>query len=118
VKRLIQKEMLFKDDRYVITSLEGKTMMDQDDSIILIDVRTKEEYINQHIKNSVLIPVTEIFESILTLFPDRNITYLIYCRSGVRSVYARQVMKHLGYHHVYDMGGIIDWPYPTISGQE
>lgn len=115
---MINKEIEYKGDRYVITSIEGKEMMDHDDSIVLLDVRTKEEYLNEHIENSILIPVTEIFDSIMTLCPDKNLTYLIYCRSGVRSVYARQVMKHLGYLHVYDMGGIIDWPYPTISALE
>jgi len=108
----------YKDDQYVITAIEGMEMMNHDDSIILLDVRTKEEYMNEHIENSVLIPVTEMFESILTLCPDQKITYLIYCRSGVRSVYARQIMKHLGYHHVFDMGGIIDWPFKTISSFE
>jgi phage shock protein E len=111
----MKKEKEYKDDSYVISAIEGKDMMDEDNSVILLDVRTKEEYMHEHIENSILVPVSEMFESILSICPDKDQAYLIYCRSGVRSVYARQIMKHLGYHHVFDMGGIIDWPYNTIS---
>lgn len=38
---MMNKEIEYKDDRYVITSIEGKEMMDHDDSIVLLDVRTK-----------------------------------------------------------------------------
>ncbi|MDO9629017.1 MAG: rhodanese-like domain-containing protein [Acholeplasmataceae bacterium] len=103
-------------DHYVLSAVDGKDMMDHDQSIILLDVRTKEEYLDEHIENAILLPVTDIMASILHLYPNKELIYIIYCRSGVRSIYARQVMKHLGYHHVYDMGGIIDWPYQTVIG--
>ena len=41
---------------------------------------------------------------------------LVYCRSGRRSAEAAQKLLALGYEHVYDFGGIIDWPFETESG--
>ena len=41
---------------------------------------------------------------------------LIYCRSGRRSADAANDLIDMGYTNVYDFGGIIDWPYETVSG--
>ncbi len=103
-------------DQYVLSALDGKKMMDEDENVVLLDVRTVEEYINLRIPKSELLPVSDISYLVQDLYPNKELTYILYCRSGVRSVYARNVMKHLGYHHVYDMGGIIDWPFEKISG--
>ena len=83
--------------------------------MILLDVRTKEEYENRHIKGSILLPIHRIELEITSIFPDKNLTYVIYCRSGVRSYNALLLMKQLGYLSVYDMGGIIDWPYEIVE---
>jgi phage shock protein E len=50
------------------------------------------------------------------MIPDKEATYIIYCRSGNRSATAAQQLIDLGYQNVYDMGGIIDWPYETETG--
>ncbi|MEL7604034.1 MAG: rhodanese-like domain-containing protein, partial [Bacillota bacterium] len=36
--------------------------------------------------------------------------------SGNRSRQASQKLADMGYTEVYDFGGIIDWPYETVSG--
>jgi len=41
--------------------------------------------------------------------------YIIYCRTGNRSATASQLLVDLGYENIYDMGGIIYWPYETVS---
>jgi phage shock protein E len=40
-----------------ITAEQGKTMMDGDPTIILVDVRTQEEYIEEHIPGALLVPL-------------------------------------------------------------
>ena len=42
---------------------------------------------------------------------DKNAVYLIYCRSGVRSVTAAVALEKMGYTHLANFGGILDWPY-------
>ena len=36
---------------------------------------------------------------------------LVYCRTGRRSREAAQKLEELGYTEVYDMGGLVGWPY-------
>lgn len=106
----------YLNDQYVLSATDGKKMMDESKDIVLIDVRTVEEFIHQRIPKSELLPVSDMISLVEDLYPNKNLIYILYCRSGVRSEYARKIMKHLGYHHVYDMGGIIDWPFDKISG--
>lgn len=72
---------------------------------VILDVRTKEEYENGRIKNSVLIPDYEI-ERVLNEIPDKSKYIFVYCRSGNRSKTATLKMNSMGYKNVYDVGGI------------
>ena len=36
---------------------------------------------------------------------------LVYCRTGRRSAEAVQKLDALGYSNLYDLGGILSWPY-------
>ncbi len=67
---------------------------------IIVDVRTKEEYSEKHVKGSINIPYDEINESTNL---DKNKTIIVYCRSGVRSKKAYDTLKNLGYE-VYNLG--------------
>lgn len=91
--------------------------MIQNGSVILIDVRTQEEYHREHIPKAILMPVNEIEHHVQTRFPDLQSKYILYCRSGIRSKHAQDILNALGYQHVYDLGGIIDWPYETITNE-
>lgn len=74
----------------------------------IIDVRTKAEYEESHIKDAINIPYDEIDESI-DLDKDKNI--FVYCKSGQRSSVAYKKLSELGYG-VYDLGAFaqIDLP--------
>lgn len=98
-----------------ITQDEAKSIMDSEESYILLDVRTQEEYDAEHIEGAILIPDYEIeikAESILT---DKNALILVYCRSGRRSKNAASQLVTLGYTNIKEFGGIIDWEYDTIT---
>jgi len=83
-------------------------MKNQGLDIVLLDVRTQEEFDELHIKDAILFPVLYIESYVEQYFPNKEITYVIYCRSGVRSHHALKIMENLGYKQVYDMGGIIE----------
>lgn len=97
-----------------ITSEEAKNMMDQEDSLIIVDVRTQEEYDAGYIEGAVLIPDFDIETKAESLLPDKDATILVYCRSGRRSALAAQKLVELGYQNIYDFGGIIDWNYDIV----
>lgn len=99
-----------------ITAAEAKEMIDAGD-VTIVDVRTAEEYAEKHIDGSILIPNEDIGDTMPELLSDKDATILIYCRSGNRSAQAAKKLAAIGYTHIYDFGGINDWPYDTVSGE-
>ena len=85
-------------------------MMDQG-GVIVIDVRRADEYETGHIPGAILVPNETIESEASSQLPNKKAVLLIYCRSGRRSAEAAQKLLSIGYLHVYDFGGIIDWPY-------
>ena len=83
--------------------------------VVVVDVRTREEYDGGHIENAVLVPNESIGSEMPETLPDKEATLLIYCRSGRRSKDAAQKLLKLGYQSVYDFGGVIDWPYELVK---
>jgi len=99
-----------------ISAKEAKEMMDSTENYILLDVRTESEYKDKRIDGAVLIPDYEIKDRAESELPDKNAVIFVYCRSGSRSRGASNALVDMGYTNVYDIGGIIDWPYDTVSG--
>lgn len=93
-----------------LTPQEAKQMLEESEAILL-DVRTMEEYEENHIEGAVLIPDYEIKEKAAEMLPEKDALILVYCRSGNRSRTAAKELVEMGYTNVYDFGGIIDWPY-------
>lgn len=100
-----------------ILPAELKKRIDNQDNIYIVDVRTSKEYEESHIPGAVSIPNESIGEGILEQLPDLNAEIVVYCRSGVRSRQAADQLIQSGYTHIYDMGGINDWSYDTVSGK-
>lgn len=100
-----------------ITTEEGKKMMDEEE-VKVVDVRTKEEYESGHIPGAILIPNETISENLPQELPDLKETIVVYCRSGRRSDEAAKKLADLGYENIYDMGGINDWHYEVVIGEE
>ena len=97
-----------------ITAEQAKARMDSGDAIIILDVRTQEEFDAGHIAGAILIPNETILDEQPALLPDLDAEILIYCRSGNRSAQSANKLLVIGYTNVYDFGGIIDWPYEVV----
>lgn len=88
-----------------ITPDEARTLLEDNPDIILLDVRSVEEYEERHIPDSVLIPLQELSARVDEL--DKDETYIIYCRSGNRSRQAFEFLQSKGFEKLYNlMGGI------------
>ena len=83
--------------------------------VVVVDVRTQEEYDEGHIKDAVLVPNESIGGTMPEALHDTDATLLVYCRSGRRSKEASDKLLALGYRNVYDFGGMIDWPYDVVK---
>ncbi len=84
------------------------------EDFILVDVRRPEEYAALHLKGAQLLPVEELSAASLAhigLGSDmKNKEIIVYCRSGVRSKTAYDIMTSLGYHNVKSIaGGMLRW---------
>ena len=91
---------------------EAKQLLDSTPNHILLDVRDEEEYLGGHAHGAEWFPLDEITEeSALEMVPDKTTLVLLYCRSGNRSKQAADLMLAYGYEHIYDMGGLLGWPY-------
>lgn len=99
-----------------ITAQEAKELMDAG-GVTVVDVRTAEEYAAGHIPDALLVPNETIGDTQPEALPDQDAVLLVYCRSGRRSEDAARKLAALGYKTVYDFGGMIDWPYDTVSGE-
>ncbi len=98
------------DAYHKITPEKAKEMMDAGE-VVIVDVRTKEEYDAGHVPGAILIPVETIGDEAPSELTDKDAKILVYCRSGRRSEQAAKALVGLSYTAVYDFGGIIDWPY-------
>lgn len=75
---------------------------------ILIDVRSKQEYKEQHFDGALNIPLDEIAKQINQIIKQKEQIIIVYCQYGSRSKKAQNILKKLGYKNVYNLKGGID----------
>ena len=81
-----------------------------EESPVVLDVRTPEEFAEGHLAEAVLINFydTDFADQLDEL--DKEATYVVYCRSGNRSQGAIDTMRDLGFTDVVEVdGGIQAW---------
>jgi phage shock protein E len=100
---------------YQKISTEDAYEMMVSQEVVIVDVRTPEEYDGGHIPNAILVPNESIGDDMPEALPDKEATLLIYCRSGRRSKEASEKLLKLGYKSIYEFGGVIDWPYELVK---
>lgn len=78
--------------------------------VIVLDVRTPEEYNSGHIPDAELVPLQVLDGMSSELKKDKS--YLIVCRSGNRSQQASEILAEKGFKDIYNMsGGMNSWTY-------
>ena len=99
---------------YKLIPFESAKDMIEKNDVLLIDVRTANEYDLMHIKNAINIPVNEIEQRIFQV--DSTHPLMVYCSSGARSKTAIQILNNLGYNNIYiwEYGAIATFPYKNM----
>lgn len=86
-------------------------------SLVILDVRTQEEYDEGHIEGTALIPVGELATRLEELSRDDEL--LVYCRTGNRSSSAVSLLRDNGFTKIYHLkDGITAWiraGYPIVK---
>ena len=95
----------------LVSVQEGADLQgDPPDGLVILDVRTPEEFAEGHLDGALMIDfyLDDFTDRVADLDPD--VPYLVYCRSGNRSGQAVAIMEELGFADVADVdGGIMSW---------
>ena len=98
-----------------VTPLEAAALIEShqgDADFVILDVRSIEEYSAGHLEGAVSLCVLcqdpDFLEAATSI--GKSKTYLVYCRTGRRSVTAVTIMVENGFDNLYNMtGGITQW---------
>jgi len=97
-----------------VSATEAAEILKNDPEIRVLDVRTGFEFNRGHIEDAVNFNYySRKFKAKLNTL-DKNVTWLVHCRTGVRSGKTLPLMKAAGFTNVIHLqDGIVDW---TKSG--
>lgn len=92
-----------------VTVTEAREMI-QNEDVVVIDVRTPDEYENGHIEGATLINFFgDDFDARIAELP-KDKEYIVYCQSGNRSGKAVKKMEAAGFTNAHNMtGGWSSW---------
>jgi len=89
--------------------------------VVLLDVRSEEEYNHGHVAGAINISHKDIEEKIAELSQYKNNTVVVYCRSGRRAGIAENVLADNGFgkilHLTGDMNGWLEAKLPVVSSE-
>ncbi|MDO5557426.1 MAG: rhodanese-like domain-containing protein [Clostridia bacterium] len=71
--------------------------------VVIIDVRSNQEYREGHVSKSINIPLYELERNINKVIPNLQTEILVYCKSGARSKKAVEKLKKKGYTNIYNI---------------
>lgn len=92
-----------------ISPKEAHTLLQNDDNVTLLDVRTPEEFAQEHIEGALLIPVQVLSENLSKLQTLKDTRIIVYCHSGSRSISAARILVKNGFVPLNVTGGISGW---------
>lgn len=78
----------------------------------MIDVRTRNEFLQGHIEGGILVDITAsgFIAKIEELELDKSQVIFVYCRSGNRSKTAMSTLKDMGFIEIYELNkGVLGW---------
>ena len=82
----------------------------KDTNLVLLDVRTPEEFASGHIPGAVNIPHDQLPNRLAELAGAKNKDVVVYCRSGRRSALAQETLNAQGFKSVLHLeGDMLKW---------
>jgi rhodanese-related sulfurtransferase len=90
-----------------VDAKQAINLLENDDNVTLLDVRTIGEYKEGHLRDATLIPVESLSKNLGMLKQDKNKKIIVYCRSGSRSVSASRILEKNGFTPINVKGGLI-----------
>ena len=85
----------------VISLKQAEELLQTKKDVLLIDVRTNNEFLTGHMKNAVNIPLAAMLKNPYAVSSRRDQYLLLYCTEGHKSSIAAQCLLQAGYEKVY-----------------
>ncbi len=87
-----------------LTAKQVQQVVEQNAGLVLLDVRTPEEYNQGHLEGAINIDfkAADFEKQVSSLDPSK--TYLLYCKSGNRSGQANTIMLKKGFKNLFNSG--------------
>lgn len=79
---------------------EAERMLKEDRKILLVDVRSEDDYEQGHRKGSINVPLQALFKNSYCVCADRAAILFLYCEKGYQSRIAAQLLAQAGYGNV------------------
>lgn len=98
-----------------LTSKEAHKESVENVEVLIVDVRTPEEYAEGHIAGSVNIPLDQIEDVAAIELPNKDQEIFVVCRSGNRSGQAQVILESNGYTNITNIGSVFDWPEGLVT---
>ena len=93
-----------------LSSKELKKLIQNNKNILLIDIRSEDEFEEINIETSINIPLQDLLYNIYELQEHNDKDIVIYCRSGHRSITACNLLAMEGFNNLYNLEhGIIGY---------
>ena len=83
-------------------------MLRNNKNIVVLDVRTRDEYMYNHLQGAINIPLQEVNQKIDRYVKDKSAIIIVYCQYGGRSKKACGKLEKQGYENVYNLDGGIE----------
>lgn len=100
LKRIFRKIYRAKDGIYQDEIMD---IVRNNKNVILLDVRSKQEYNEGHFKSAINIPVYELEYRAEDEIKDKECIIIAYCSAGVRSRKAIKILRKYGYKNLYNV---------------
>ena len=115
---LFVKNML-STERYINTDVLADRMVNQDPVLLLIDIRTREEFEKYSLPNAVNIPLSQIFNEELNPYLDQDVyDVVLFSNDNFTADEAWLIGNRMGYQRLYVLDGGLNAWFETIIEPE
>jgi phage shock protein E len=78
------------------------------ETVLIIDVRSDQEWSNGHLESAIHIPLSEIERKLEMLSEHKDSKIYLYCGAGRRAEAARRILSNAGFTNLTNAGGMKD----------
>lgn len=88
-----------------LTNEEVQEMMNSYPNVVLLDVRSHQEYEEGHLNRAINIPTYDLYREAPKILMDKDTIIIAYCTVGLRSENAIKILRKMGYKNLYHLDG-------------